>query len=470
LLEATTHLVAADPFLEGNHAPVQTEIDVAGLKVTGRVPDDLAGVYMRNGPNPKYEPLAYVYPFDGDGMVHAVYFEKGRARYRNRFVRTAGLAMEERAGRAVYGSVANPRPVDASLLRPGEPQLVKDNANINVIAHAGHYLALYEADLPYEITRELETVGPFNFAGAIQGMNAHPRIDGATGEMHFFNYGFEPPYLTYFVADRSGSIVVEQPIDLPAPTMIHDLVITERRVVFFDCPVVFDFKLVAKGESPIQWRPALGTRIIVLDRDTPQAPPLIVDTEAFWVFHFVNAYDLGEDEIVVDFVRHKFLAFGSEEDGHPEPTMHRIMIDVAAQAAKDAPVDDPDRRVEFPRTNDLLTGRQHRYGYAATKELDRAKRGVWDSAAQFDFDRGAVTVQRFGRGRYPGEPCFVPRPGAIDEDDGYVVTFVYSAERDKSDLVIVDARDFDGEPVATIELPVRVPYGLHGNWLPIADG
>ena len=208
----------------------------AGLKVTGRVPDDLAGVYMRNGPNPKYEPLAYVYPFDGDGMVHAVYFEKGRARYRTVSCGRQGLPWRiARGGRSTVRWPIHDR-LTRSLLRPGEPQLAKDNANINVIAHAGHYLALYEADLPYEITRELETVGPFNFAGAIQGMNAHPRIDGATGEMHFFNYGFEPPYLTYFVADRSGSIVVEQPIDLPAPTMIHDFVITERRVVFFDAP------------------------------------------------------------------------------------------------------------------------------------------------------------------------------------------------------------------------------------------
>ncbi|MBV9050705.1 MAG: carotenoid oxygenase family protein, partial [Solirubrobacterales bacterium] len=117
MLEASTHLVATDPFRHGNHAPVHAEIDVSRLEVSGRLPDDLAGVYMRNGPNPKYEPHDYCYPFDGDGMVHAIYFQRGRARYRNRFVHTAGLAVEDRVGRAVYGSVANPRPVDPSLLR-----------------------------------------------------------------------------------------------------------------------------------------------------------------------------------------------------------------------------------------------------------------------------------------------------------------------------------------------------------------
>jgi carotenoid cleavage dioxygenase len=60
---------------------------------------------------------------------------------------------------------------------------------------------------------------------------------------------------------------------------------------------------------------------------------------------------------------------------------------------------------------------------------------------------------------------FVARADAKAEDDGWVMTYVYDQSRDASDVVILDAQDFEGPPVATIALPVRVPYGFHGNWI-----
>jgi carotenoid cleavage dioxygenase len=67
---------------------------------------------MRNGPNPLYEPISFTYPMDGDGMIHAVYFDNGRVRYKNRFVRTQGLTVERRSGHAVQGGLVHPVPVD----------------------------------------------------------------------------------------------------------------------------------------------------------------------------------------------------------------------------------------------------------------------------------------------------------------------------------------------------------------------
>jgi carotenoid cleavage dioxygenase-like enzyme len=96
---------SGDPHLSGNYLPVEREIDADKLPVmAGRIPPDLSGAYMRNGPNPLFKPIYYACPMDGDGMIHAVYFENGRARYRNRFVRTDALKAERRAGRAIYGS------------------------------------------------------------------------------------------------------------------------------------------------------------------------------------------------------------------------------------------------------------------------------------------------------------------------------------------------------------------------------
>src|SRR4029077_10072090 len=138
---------SSDPYLSGNFLPVQREVDASDLAVVaGRIPPDLSGAYMRNGPNPLFKPISYTYPMDGDGMIHAVYLDNGRARYRNRFVGTASLALERRAGRAVYGGLMGPVPVDPALLHPGDnPGPYRNGAFINVIRHGGHLLALDEA-------------------------------------------------------------------------------------------------------------------------------------------------------------------------------------------------------------------------------------------------------------------------------------------------------------------------------------
>ena len=65
-----------------------------------------------------------------------------------------------------------------------------------------------------------------------------------------------------------------------------------------------------------------------------------------------------------------------------------------------------------------------------------------------------------------GEGVFVPAGPNAAEDDGWILAFVNDPDRDASDLVILNAADFAGEPAATIHLPWRVPPGFHGSWIP----
>ena len=75
-----------NPFLRGIFAPVSTEITTDDLKVIGEIPMDLDGAYLRNGPNPIFQPRGRYHWFDGDGMVHAIEFHNGKATYRNRWM------------------------------------------------------------------------------------------------------------------------------------------------------------------------------------------------------------------------------------------------------------------------------------------------------------------------------------------------------------------------------------------------
>src|SRR3712207_4700453 len=192
---------------------------------------------MRNGPNPAYPPLSYTYPFDGDGMVHALYLAEGRATYRNRFVLTAGLRAERRAGRALYGGLARPVPLDPALVGlDGDPGPFKNVANTNVVRHAGRPLALWEAGLPFEPPPDLDTRGTYDFDGRVRdALTAHPKLAPATGEMLAFRYAPRPPHLLFIAVDATGAVARQVPIDTPMPVMVHDFAVTPAHAVFVLC-------------------------------------------------------------------------------------------------------------------------------------------------------------------------------------------------------------------------------------------
>jgi carotenoid cleavage dioxygenase len=399
-------------------------------------------------------------------MVHAIRIDDGRAHYRNRWVASDGLQEERAAGRALF-----PGLLDLGAM---EAPRFKVTANTNTVFHAGRLLALVESSLPTELdARTLETRGLYDFGGRLAGaMTAHPKLDPVNGEMPFFGYSPFPPYLQYYVVDRSGAIVHAEPIDVAWPSMIHDFAITERHAVFLLCPIVFDLAKAAGGGSPFSWEPERGTRIGVLPRRGRSEDVRWFDTDPCYVFHPLNAYDEG-DEVVLDVHRYEQLLFMSPEVAR-DPSwrdsqvarLHRFRIDLARGTLASTPLDDHEG--EFPRVDDRLVGRKHRFGYFATTgpEGNPSLLPEFTAVARIDLERGGrVAVRPHGAGNGCGEPVFVPRSPDAAEDDGWVLYLAYDRERNASELVVVDATDFAGEPVARVLLPHRVPYGFHGNWV-----
>lgn len=442
------------PFLQGGFAPVGDELTLAGLAVRGAIPEEISGIYLRNGPNPAYPPLAYNYPFDGDGMVHGLSLHGGRAGYRNRFVMTPGLRAERRAGRALYGSVLSPVPVDPALVGPdGDPSPIKNTANTHVVHHAGRTLALWEGGLPTALAPDLATIGPCDFDGKLRAaLTAHPKFDPATGEMLAFRYGMTPPYLVYMVIDATGALVREVPLDLPVAFMVHDFAVTEHYAVFFLCPVVLDLT----ASPPIAWRPERGTRIAVLPRDG-QGTVRWFDAEPFFVFHFMNAAEQ-DGKIVVDYMQH--TGFGPVRSGGP-PCLWRMDLDLAAGGATRRQLHD--LTAEFPRIDRVVEGRPYRYGWSPVVAPGS---DAFGALARYDHATGDVAVHAFERGAEVDEPVFIPRPGGTAEADGWIGAYVYDRATERSRFVLLDAVDFAAPPIAEVMLPRRVPHGFHGSWVP----
>jgi carotenoid cleavage dioxygenase len=124
-----------------------------------------------------------------------------------------------------------------------------------------------------------------------------------------------------------------------------------------------------------------------------------------------------------------------------------------------------DTPVEFPRIDDAVAGLPHRFGYCVVEGEDAAapsQRGL----IKYDLRRDESIRFEAGEYRAAGEPVFVRAADGRGEDEGWVLSVVYDATRDASDLVILDATSFAGPPVATVHLPARVPFGFHGSWVP----
>ena len=429
-------------FQRGNYAPVTDELTEFDLPVEGAIPAELDGWYLRNGPNPRQ---ATAHWFTGDGMIHGVRLEGGRAAwYRNRWVRT--------------DSFKNDFPLYNA---DGTRNLRSSIANTHVVNHAGKTLALVESSLPYEITNDLETVGAYDFGGKlVDSMTAHPKICPTTGELHFFGYGniFEP-HVTYHRADANGELTINRPLDVKALTMMHDFALTAEHVIFMDLPIVFNLDIAMKGDGdmPYRWDDNYGARLGV------HAPRRSVRRGA-----------LVRDRPVLRVPRRQRVRRWPDRSCCKPSAIPNCGATVAHSTKPtgvveldDRPADRQGQRTSarrpvggvpaHRRPADRAAGplcRLGRHQQAGALRPEHRRRGRAHASAR--RSRPAVPVRRCSFRRRAGRPT---------RANGWYLGYVYDPARDGSDLVILDASDFAGKPVARIKLPHRVPYGFHGNWI-----
>jgi len=439
-------------FLAGHFRPVNSEATAFHLPVRGAIPTELAGRYFRNGHNPKdgTNPGAWFY---GSGMIHGIRVAGGKAEwYRNRWVRTPALE-----GAPFFTEA-------------GTIDLTASAAGTSVIAHAGRILALQEVNLPFEITPELETVGAYDFNGALKTMmTAHPKICPRTGEMLFFGNSPLVPHLTYHVADATGRLVHSEVIEGPHGSILHDFAITENYVVWFDQSVALD--LASGLPFPYTWQDGYRARIGVMPRDRSKGGVTWIEVDPYYALHFANAWEENARSIVVEGpyfnerAWNKASAFINGTAPHGVPPADGCVrgqwrIDPNEGTARIALLDD--LTVEFPTINPAFSGSETRHAYACS--FPGAGQVVC-GLVKYDLRDGSRDHLLLPDGVMSGEPCFAPDPHSTDEDAGWLLTFVTDLRSQTAELWILDASRVSAGPVAVIELPAWVPAGVHGAWI-----
>lgn len=465
-------LIAGDhPYMSGPFQPNYTEYNATQLEVIGEIPKRLNGVYLRNTQNPVHQPLGTFHVFDGDGMLHMMSFQDGKAEYRNRFLRTKGFQAEQAAGHALYAGLID-KPSIAQRPGWGARGGLKDTSATDVIVHAGHALTtFYQCGEPYRFhPRTLEPLGVSEWAAQVMpdnGISAHPKVCPHTGDLLFFNYSKSAPYMHYGEVDKHDRLVHYVPVELPGPRLPHDMLFTEHFAILNDFPLHWDEALLAQNKHKLIYRDDQPARFAVVPRrHAPQTGVRWFEASPTYVLHWLNAWEEG-DELVLHGYHQKtpMPKAGYDNTGNtmgPErygPTLYEWRLNLATGRVNERRLDE--RHLEFGMVNCRYWGRPYRYSY---NMIAHPGSFLFDGILRYDHVSGQSQQYLFGPGRFGSESPMAPCVDAQDEDDGYVVSFVSDMNTNASECVVLHARDLAAGPVARIMLPHRISSGTHSCW------
>ena len=457
--------------------PNPKELDYEITEIEGEIPKELHGALYRNGPNqnvlPKEGEQAMAF-FEGDGMVRRVSFSEGKAHFQSAHVHSPSFRLEAEKG--VYCMGGSNLAPNETLDEPMERVL----ANTNIVAHAGKLLAMAENSRPYALNMEsLATEGEWDFNGDLIGpwTTAHPKLDAKTGQMVLHGYSTQSPYLQFYVIENDGKVSVAEPVDAPWPSLFHDLAITENFAAIPLGSAVYN-PTIAEGNTKQVWDcleldPSLNMRFGLRRREA--------NAETLWcetptpgnIFHVGNAYEKS-NKIILD-----ACTFKTPNVLQQVPTLRKTglanvfnanlyLYEINPTTGETIETQLSDIPIEFPRIDDRFVGYENRYVFATTGDGGSDASGSLRRVSRFDFHTNEFNHADSVDGRWTSEPVFVPRSDDAEEGCGYILAYIFDANRDATGVEIRDAENVDQAPLATLWLNHRMPFDFHGNWVAAA--
>ena len=452
---------------------LEEETAVESLPVRGALPEWLTGALVRVTPA-KFEVggQRVDHWFDGLAMLNRFGFVDGRVSYKSRFIRSRAYR-EAEEGRLLAGFATDPcRSIFKRVQAIFSPDFT-DNPNVNLAQIGDRYVAMTETPMPVEFDPDtLETVGQLEYADKLRAhvSTAHPHHDPERGELvnYVARFSRVSEYVLYGLPAGGSKrrVIAKLPVERPA--YMHAFGMSGRYLILSEYPLrVNPLKLAFSGKPFIEnyaWDGSESTRFQVIDRETGELRGTY-ETDAFFCFHHVNAFER-DGELVLDLIAYEdpsiidslYLDERGPRGSIPPAELRRYTIDLDGGGVRWEPL--AEGSVELPRID---------YGRRNTREYRFAYfTGVGEGAGWIDrlvkVDVGDGSRAEWSEpGCFPGEPIFVRRPDAAEEDGGIVLSVVLDAVAGRSFLLVLDAGSF--EELARAEAPHHIPFGFHGQYL-----
>jgi carotenoid cleavage dioxygenase-like enzyme len=450
---------------------LDSEVAVDSLPVSGTLPPWLSGTLLRNGPA-RFEvgEDRYRHWFDGLAMVHRFTLADGRVSYANRFLRTPAFLEAERTHRIAcseFDTDPHRSPLErvAAIFRSAP----SDNANVNIVPYGKNYLALTETPLPVEFdATTLDTRGILHFDDSVAGQitTAHTQHDRARRAT--FNILIEiarkATYKVVRIDDGTLRRDVVASLQVDEPAYMHAFSTTDNYVIIAEYPFVVRPLDLAFRRKPFienyRWLPGRATRFHVFHKDGG-ARAGTYEADAFFAFHHINAFEDG-GAIVLDIAAYDDASIiGDFQIEHvlesakriAQASFRRYRLTPGRTAAE---VETLPWAIELPRVAADRAAASYRYAYGVNSSGEPPS---FDALVKVDVRERTAATWAAPRA-YPGEPVFVARPGAGDEDDGAVLSVVLDADAGTSFLLVIDGRTFT--ELARVHVPHHIPFGFHG--------
>lgn len=482
---------SGQPTMKGFFSPQRYDADIGDCEVVGKIPHDLQGAFVRLGGEWYYPPsFADDAALNTDGYVSMFRFRRGRVDYKGRFVRTERFRRNLAAGRQLYGYYRNPYTDDPTVRDVAHPGR-RTVSNTTPLAYAGRLFTLKEDGLPQQIDPlTLDTIGPWDFHGKYKSQThtAHPKIDPISGEM--ITYGYEatgPASKDVFVytIGTDGRVKREVRFQVPYTSIIHDIALTQKHIVFPFGGYVTSPEILRAGKIHWWWDKARPSFIGILPRDGDakdirwfQGPERCMmhtinartegnkvileapfwDTNFFPFFPNIDGTTWDRDRAKAYIRRYTFDLNSSDDRWHEETLFPSPVVDLARIDAR------------FLTLNQryVFTGFSDDKAPFNTKRAGNLRGRVTNSYGRFDLKTGKTDVYFAGDVHSLQECCFVPRPGSTAEGDGYLLGIASNYAEMRSELIIVDAQRLSDGDVARVVLPFRAGPQVHGIW--VQDG
>lgn len=432
------------------------EVKVDNLPIQGQIPDWLSGSLFRNGP-------AYFtggHWFDGLAMIHKFSFRNRNVSYSNRFLRTDAYhrVMESGQQTGGFGSAGSAGG--------------KNNTNVNIMKLDHHFLALTESPGVVEFDpKTLNTVGVYPFEDSIPAhmTTAHPHLDIHTSQ--FINFTIQFGRTTFYHIHTIDPITTHRrligSIETDRPGYMHSFAITEHFIILLEFPLIIQPIELMKGKGftdSLTWKPEKGLRFLIVNKADGKLHR-IVESQAGFGFHVINAFEQGEDIIIDACISNDATAItnliidqlkGDSSKG-ARPKFKRYILKVGCSVAVEEILST--ESIELPSIHYVRhNGQNYQYAYGVSTSRFQPE-NMDNQLVKIDTHTGKTKIWS-QEDCYPGEPVFVAEPNGTKEDDGVLLSVVFNGIQGRSFFLVLDAQSMD--EIGRAEAPHHIPFGFHG--------